>query len=124
MTATRAYFPANPYSTMMAALRAQVVILEGTCHRALRTREDPLVRQALLTALTAFKPDPPADAPPLLKGLCNIARVRADLLKEDCSGHDEARLHGSLDRLCAALADVHHAIDRASLADNAVATGT
>jgi hypothetical protein len=77
-------------------------------------RDDPLVRQGLVEALLVFYVDAPADAPAVIKGLCNVARVRADFLLASCKENDEAAVQLKLSRVCAALHDVKQAIDKAS----------
>ena len=69
---------------MLGTLKQQVAMLEATCHRALQEGEDPLVRQGLVEALLVFYVEAPDDAPAVIKGLCNVARVRADFLLKSC----------------------------------------
>ena len=64
-------------STKTASMTPRVDLLEETCHGALQKGEDPSVQQALVEALLVFYVDAPDDAA-VIKGLCNIARVRAD----------------------------------------------
>ena len=99
---------------MLEPLKQQVVMLEATCHKALQEREDPLVRQALLEALLVFYVDAPDEAPAVVKGLCNVARVRADFLLSSCRENDEPAVEKNLGHMCAALHDVKQAIDKAS----------
>ena len=89
-------------------------MLETTCHRALKEREDTLVRQALVEALLVFYVDAPDDAPVVIKGLCNVARVRADFLLKSCKENDEAAVQRNLGRMCAALGDLKQSLDMAS----------
>ena len=85
---------------MYEPLRQQVVLLEETCHKALQERENTLVRLALIEALLVFYVDAPDEAPPVIKGLCNIARVRADFLLSSCKENDELGVHWNLVRMC------------------------
>jgi hypothetical protein len=99
---------------MLGTLKQQVVLLEATCQNALKEREDRLVRQGLVEALLVFYLDVPDDAPTVIKGLCNVARVRADFLLSSCKENDEAAVHLNLGRICAALGDIKKSIDMAS----------
>ena len=90
-------------------------MLEATCQRALQEREDTLVRQALVEALLVFYVDAPDDAPAIIKGLCNVARVRADFLLKSCKEKDEAAVQLNLARMCAALGDLKQSLDMASV---------
>lgn len=89
-------------------------MLEAICHRALQEREEPLVRHALVEALLVFYVDAPDDAPSVIKGLCNVARVRADILLASCKENDEAWVRVNLGRMCAALEDLKQSVDMAS----------
>jgi len=89
-------------------------MLEATCHRALQERGDPLVRQGLVEALLVFYIDAPDDAPAVIEGLCNVARVRADFLLSSCKETDEAAVQLNLGRMCAALGDLKQSFDMAS----------
>jgi hypothetical protein len=102
----------NDIVSMLETLKQQVVLLEATCHRALQEREDQLVREGLVEALLVFYVDAPDEAPAILKGLCNVARVRADFLLASCKENDEPAVARNLGSLCAALHDVKQAIDK------------
>jgi hypothetical protein len=99
---------------MFGTLKQQVAMLEATCHRALQEREDPLVRQGLVEALLVFYVDAPDEVPIVIKGLCNVARVRADFLLSSCKENDEAAVQRNLDLMCAALGDLKQSLDMAS----------
>ena len=99
---------------MLDMLKHQVDLLEETCHGALQKGEDPSVQQALVEALLVFYVDAPDDAPAVIKGLCNIARVRADFLLASCRENDQAAVQHNLGRMCAALDDLKKSIDLAS----------
>ena len=99
---------------MLDMLKQQVVLLEETCHRAVQERENPTIREALVEALLVFYVDAPDDAPAVITGLCNVARVRADFLLKSCKENDEAAVQRNLGRMCAALGDLKKSIDLAS----------
>lgn len=99
---------------MLGTLKQQVAMLEAACHKALQAREDPLVQQGLVEALLVFYVDAPDEAPAVIKGLCNVARVRADLLLSSCQENDEAAVQLNLGRMCAALGDLKQSLDMAS----------
>lgn len=99
---------------MLDTLKQQVSILESTCHTAMREREDRLARSQLIEALLAFYVDAPEETPAVIKGLCNVARARADILLAKCRENDEAGVQLNLDRLCAALGDLKKSIALAS----------
>jgi hypothetical protein len=99
---------------MLENLKQQVVLLEETCHRAVQEREDPTIREALVEALLVFYVDAPDDAPAVIKGLCNVARVRADFLLSSCKENDEAAVQLNLGRMCAALGDLNQSLDMTS----------
>ena len=99
---------------MFGMLKQQVAMLEATCHRALKEREDTLVRQSLVEALLVFYVDAPDEAPAVIKGLRNVARARADFLLSSCKENDEAAVQLNLGRMCAALTDLKQSLDMAS----------
>ena len=99
---------------MLETLKQQVVLLEATCHKALEEREASLRREALVEALLVFYVDAPDEAPAVIKGLCNVARVRADFLLSSCKEADEAAVQLNLGRMCAALDDLRQSLDKAS----------
>jgi hypothetical protein len=56
----------------------------------------------LVEALLVFYVDAPDDAPAVIKGLCNVARVRADFLLSSCKENDKATVQLNLGRVCRA----------------------